>query len=550
MTQNIFAGDLEANRLTVKRILDLARAGVLRVPPFQRPLRWRRADHLLLLDSLYRGYPVGTLLLWQRPAEAERVLFGDFSMSAQAISNAQWIVDGQQRITSMVSCFLRDDRPMTRQSSEFAFFFDLNESDFGVVEGPLAAHQIPVNRLADPVSTSMWARETGASMELHRQAEMVGEKLRSYEVPAYVTHAEHDDVLKIIFARTNTAGRPMRQEEVFEALNKGTHRGDSLTARLRDVLTATGFGNVDDGDLQRALVCVAGFNPKDALPKELRSPGAASRWERPTAEALQRTIRFLREEARIPHARAMPYVLPLIILPRFFALYPEPQERNVELLVRWIWRGIAGQSHMATNQQFNPHFKALKASSEGAAAAALVRLVTARRPSILPTSEVYNARGMRTKLELAVLFGLGPRRLDDSVGEILSAVEVFEPEDDKAFDLPRLPVSEVWRKQVAARFLHPQVEGSPGRSFERLIRRASTEQLRSHGITGAMLSVIPKDLPFAPWISADKLVAARAGYIRQLVDQQIDQLARWGEDDDGPGLDELLHGLDDGGGRI
>src|ERR1700683_4063091 len=47
--------------------------GVLRVPPFQRGFRWEPSDVTKLFDSLYRGFPIGNLLLWRRSAPAQRL---------------------------------------------------------------------------------------------------------------------------------------------------------------------------------------------------------------------------------------------------------------------------------------------------------------------------------------------------------------------------------------------------------------------------------------------------------------------------------------------
>lgn len=555
MIQSAFAGELEANRFTVKRVLELAQRGALRVPPFQRPLRWRRADHLLLLDSLYRGYPVGTLLLWRRAAKKATLSFGEFSVHAPEMQDAFWIVDGQQRITAIVGCFLRPDLVVGRRTSEFAFWFDLEEEKFVAADVPQQSWHIPVNRLRDPVATSAWAREVGADDALHEKAQTVGARLLAYEIPAYVTHAESDDVLRTIFARTNTAGKQMRREEVFEALNKGLHPAASpkgLTERLRDGVRALNFGTIDSDDLQRALICVAGYNPKISLPDELRAPGAATRWEQATSESMRRTVMFLRDEAQIPHAQAMPYVLPFILLPRFFHLYPSPGERTIELLVRWIWRGIASQTHMATNQQFTPHYKALRAGSEEAVTQALLALVPRSPPSSLPESEVYNPRGMRTKLELASLYRLCPRSLEDE--HELSPVEIFEPDPPEephqltldgmdgeerrigarvVFDPPRLPVAEpALRKLVSARFLHPTVRGGNS-AFARALREASPRVLRTHGVD-AQLEVYVRQ---GSWT---EVVRGRGRATRELVVKTILGLARWGEDDDGPSLEALL----------
>ena len=61
-----------ATTLTVRELIHKVQTGRVRVPRFQRPLRWRQAQVVDLLDSISRGYPIGSLLLWRRPAAAER----------------------------------------------------------------------------------------------------------------------------------------------------------------------------------------------------------------------------------------------------------------------------------------------------------------------------------------------------------------------------------------------------------------------------------------------------------------------------------------------
>lgn len=54
----------------VRNVLD----GAVRVPHFQRSFRWDTRDIELLFDSIPRGYPVGSVLLWQRAAPADPAL--------------------------------------------------------------------------------------------------------------------------------------------------------------------------------------------------------------------------------------------------------------------------------------------------------------------------------------------------------------------------------------------------------------------------------------------------------------------------------------------
>jgi len=48
----------QATTVTVRDLIQRVAAGKIRVPRFQRPLRWVAEDVRQLLDSIWRGYPV------------------------------------------------------------------------------------------------------------------------------------------------------------------------------------------------------------------------------------------------------------------------------------------------------------------------------------------------------------------------------------------------------------------------------------------------------------------------------------------------------------
>lgn len=544
MTPEPWTNDLEASRFSVAKILKLARDGVFRLPVFQRSLRWQREENLLLLDSLYRGFPVGTLLLWKHEAPGALLHFGGFSVQAEPRQDALWIVDGQQRLTALLGCLLRTQSESVRSSSDFAFCFDLEKDAFVAASVPAESYQIPVNKLADPVLTSVWASERGWNQDLHRRAQEVGTKIQGYEIPAYISQAQDPTVLRTVFERTNSAGRRMRDTEIFEALNRGLGAATEPTGlldRLQAHLYSAQFGRLQRAQtLQKALVCVAGFNPKENLPAQLRAPGAALEWESRCAAALTRTVEFLRDDAQIPHASVLPYDLPIIGLARFFHLYPEPCDRSIELLVRWVWRGIAGQSHMVTNQQLNPLYQALRAGEEELVVQRLIALAP-RQPVSRPTSSGhFNLRGASTRLGLGVLLQRQP--IDPRDGAQLSPSRIFEttvsdltpslfkeldpsPELAPLGTLPNLDAE--LKSSLAARFLVPSLSPT---LFAQALRCASEDCLRSH--------LIPQEV--WPRVRSEEwsaVVRARGQAIEDAVSIAIHTHARWGIDDDGPSID-------------
>lgn len=74
------------------------RTGRIALPDIQRPFVWSPSKVRDLFDSMYRGYPIGTLMLWETGAEVgtRRIGSGESERAPQLL-----IVDGQQRLTSL-----------------------------------------------------------------------------------------------------------------------------------------------------------------------------------------------------------------------------------------------------------------------------------------------------------------------------------------------------------------------------------------------------------------------------------------------------------------
>ena len=83
------------NSLSVSAILGLIASGDIAIPEIQRPFVWKKTQVRDLLDSLYKGYPTGYLIIWKN----HNVKLKDGSVSA----GKKILIDGQQRITT---CFL------------------------------------------------------------------------------------------------------------------------------------------------------------------------------------------------------------------------------------------------------------------------------------------------------------------------------------------------------------------------------------------------------------------------------------------------------------
>lgn len=540
MPMSTESGALSARGFKVSEILDLAKKGRLRVPDFQRPLRWRGNDHRLLLDSLARGYPVGTLLLWEHDALEGVAHFGSVAFEAPKDARALWIVDGQQRITSIVGCILAARQRGRTSASEFAFVFDLEQRTFLADVGQAPPRFVPVPDLVDAVATSVWARANGVSDEVHRRAQQVGNQLREYEVPAYVAHVATDEELRVIFARSNTAGKKMRAEEVFDALHLVTagDRRTGLTRRIQLAVADAGFGTPDAKYAQKAIIGVGGRRPTSGVAGEFEVAGGAVKYEARAVTGALRALEFLRDVAELPHLDVLPYGLPFVILPAFFDRYPSATERSLRLLARWVWRGIAAEAHAVTNQHIQTAWRAMQSTDEESAVQRLLATVPKEPPIRRDIPVRFDSRGAATRVVLAAALRLRPVRLGRCGGSPLTPAEVFEVDDDgNRLPLPVLPGSPATRPSVGARLLHSQPKSSE--TVLSLLLESPPEALGTHAIEPDEVRTLSTHPNAAT--AVDELIQARARRLADSARRLIEAGAAWDEDD-APSTAWLLSG--------
>ncbi|PYG01843.1 Protein of unknown function DUF262 [Georgenia satyanarayanai] len=83
---------------TVQDLVAGVSSGRVRLPDIQRPFVWGNAKVRDLVDSMYRGFPVGQLMFWENAAAEHTKAIG---IDTKSQSSSMQVVDGQQRLTSL-----------------------------------------------------------------------------------------------------------------------------------------------------------------------------------------------------------------------------------------------------------------------------------------------------------------------------------------------------------------------------------------------------------------------------------------------------------------
>lgn len=513
---------LERPRVEYRTPEDLVRdvqAGLIRIPPFQRSFKWEAADIVKLFDSLLHGFPIGNLLLWRRPAPAQHLHVGPLELEAPETATALWVVDGQQRIVSLVGSLTRADRAV---DPRFRVHLDLDTGEFhtsGARQRPPQTW-IPVSFLLDTAVLLRWMRENSdwLSEKQLTLADRAAKAIREYQIPTYVVHSGDENALLEIFTRMNTTGKRLTKSEVFQALHAGA-MGDELSSLqgLGQVPAALGFGALDD---RLALRCVLAYRGGDIFREEFRQEFAPeddpAETLREVAARLREAIEFLRGECGIPHIRLLPYSHVLPIMVRFIRLHGTPTGRAATILRRWVWRSaVAGtRARGVSVADVRNQVDSVDVADALTAAVDLLRQVP-QSPDFTAELDKVHFNHAMTKLNTLGLLSAEPRDLVSN--EIIDVTRLL----DQGSPLrPLLPEHGVRAASIANRFVLPSGE----RSSPQALVSASPAVLASHLVTEDARVLLER----REW---DDFLERRAAACVATITGHVSRMAEWGARD-------------------
>lgn len=208
--------------MKVSTLLDHIDSGHMALPEFQRGYVWSRTQVRGLLDSLYRGHPVGSLLVWATGAD-EAAVRGD---QAPAPGVVKLLLDGQQRITSLYG-IIRGRPPEFFDGNEEAFlnlYFHLEDETFEFY-GPVKMRQdsrwisvtdLMQNGLGDQLNRISADPELAPRLNdyLNRLNAIHQIKDREFHVEEVTGGDKTVDVVVDIFNRVNSGGTKLSKGDL------------------------------------------------------------------------------------------------------------------------------------------------------------------------------------------------------------------------------------------------------------------------------------------------------------------------------------------------
>lgn len=270
----------ELGNQSILGLVDEIERDRIALPDLQRPFVWEDTKVRDLLDSLFVGFPVGTLVFWQASADSEARMVGSDRASTKA---STLVIDGQQRLTSLYAVFRgaevvgqdggrykiqiafrpRDGRfevadAATRNDPEFLE----NITDLWMgAKGPFQIRRELLNRLGDSGKVVSPQYEEAVEHNLAR-AHAIGD----YRFPTVMIRrtasvggpdTTEEDVAEI-FVRINNQGTRLRQSDFVLTLLSVFHGAlrDRIESSAKEMSEGRSI-SIDSQQLLRAACAVA-----------------------------------------------------------------------------------------------------------------------------------------------------------------------------------------------------------------------------------------------------------------------------------------------------
>ena len=205
---------------SVKSIMQFVESSQIAIPQLQRPFVWKGKQVKDLIDSLYQGYPIGYLIVWQN--SNVRLKFGGKSTGKKIL------IDGQQRITALMAAIMGKevlDEKYHKKRIQIAFnpFAADDEERFAVYSSKLDKDSRWIPDIAEIFKKTFTYRKFEA--EYMESNPDVDPKALDTAISKLKEISNNDvgvvelsflldiDVVTEIFIRINSQGKPLNQED-------------------------------------------------------------------------------------------------------------------------------------------------------------------------------------------------------------------------------------------------------------------------------------------------------------------------------------------------
>lgn len=354
---------IKPEREYLHEILKHIDSGEYAIPLFQRDFVWDKKQVLDLFDSISRGYPIGSILLW-RPkikdtSNTSSKTYNKLSkniITRRTFENPEleyFILDGAQRLTTFYGCLYgkgdADDRfnvYYNLESGLFEYPSNRNRTEYLVPVADLYDTFKLLDLLQDILKKS---QDGDKAIKYIKQAKQINAIFQGYQIGELLFENYSLDEAGTVFARINSKGTDISKVSMLQAL---FYKDDQellfsdWVADIKAKLGRWGFDKLREEDILNCCYRYSKLNFYDHdLMEKVDKLDFINHLDE-IEDDLMREAQFLNEECGVISASLLPYARQWVILAGAFKEKKHLSESEKSELKKWLYYTTVCQSFM------------------------------------------------------------------------------------------------------------------------------------------------------------------------------------------------------------
>lgn len=392
--------------------------GRVKIPNFQRELVWSLEKSAELIDSMLKGIPIGTLILWYTQEELRCIRdIGRIKLPPPTKGEkVNYILDGQQRITSLYAAFKGEIIKQNGKALDYRRIYiqldeQIDEEELVITKIEDDTKQyISIHDLVEQ-DLKKWNKYDESYHDLLKEYR---HRIVSYTLSIIEVENAPLDLATDIFTRINITGKPLNVFEIMTAKTYDSTRDFDLALKTKELLNELnerGYGTIPNIvvlQIVSAILCKE-VSKKSIL--SLKKIEVIDVWDEAT-NAIRHGVDFLKQIVKVPVSGLLPF--PAILVPIAYFFY-QSKRKQPPVLIRQLehlfWRvSITSHYSYASNTKIAQDIRIVE------------RIIRNQKPeynyNFIPTTQhlmdngEFKTSSSFIKSVLCLLCSKSPRRFD------------------------------------------------------------------------------------------------------------------------------------------
>lgn len=332
--------NIKSEREFFREVYDKIVKGEYAVPIFQRDFVWTNKQVEEFFDSIWRGYPIGSILLWQPDTDMPVKDILTDEIRDTEIRPSYFVLDGRQRLSAFFGCVSGD----SSKRKEFDLYFNVDTEKFTHIhtDSPL---YIKVSDVYDTFVLLDRMNDLGSKIDnplklrqYIEKAKQLNSVLQGYTVSEVNINNCSLKEAEVVFSRINSKGTDISKTYMLQAMSykKGEVLFTNRIKEIQDSLAVYGFKSISNEDLLKCFYKYADKNFYDAKPEDLEQMDFGGQTPQ-IKDCIIRSVAFLHDECHVLELRLLPYINQLIALTWFFKEHQDVSVEQRGELKRWFY---------------------------------------------------------------------------------------------------------------------------------------------------------------------------------------------------------------------